>query len=403
MDVRRLRQDFPLLARAGDAGTPIYLDSACQTLRPLSVIEAMNEYYESFPACAGRSAHRLATELTIRCDEVRSKAAKFFGAQDASEISFLKNATEGLNTVIFGSGLRSGDEVVTTDYEHNSVHVPLLRAAETIGIRRRTVRSLPDGTFDLESFEEAMSNDVKLVAVCLTSNVTGYTLPAREVVDIAHSHGASVLFDAAQTAPSMQVDVSALGADYLVACAHKMLGPSGVGIMYARAGLSENLAPRLFGGHGVAQVGGGSYDLLPPPERFEAGLQNYAGVIGTGAALDYLASVGMDEISSHEISLNRRLTRALRSIPGVTVLEPVDPNLRGGILGFNLEGVLPHDVAVVLDHSRGIMLRAGMHCCHSLFESRDIDGCARASMYLYNTVEEVVALADAMEDMASKL
>lgn len=403
MDVDRLRQDFPLLARTGGAGTPIYLDSACQTLRPSIVIEAMNEYYESFPACAGRSAHKLATELTIRCDEVRSKTAEFFGAGDASEISFLKNATEGLNTIIFGSGLSSGDEVVTTDYEHNSVHVPLLRAAEMMGIRRKIVRSLPDGTFDLESFEEMMSRNVKLVTVCLTSNVTGYTLPAREVVDIAHSHGAAVLLDAAQTAPSRHIDVSTLGADYLVACAHKMLGPSGVGIMYARKELSQNMVPRLFGGHGVAHVGTDSYDLLPPPERFETGLQNYAGIIGTGAALDYLANVGMDGISEHEVSLNKRLTRALKSVSGVSVLEPADPNLRGGILGFNMQGVLPHDIAVILDHSRGIMLRAGMHCCHSLFESRGIDGCVRASMYLYNTAEEVGILADAVEDIASKL
>ncbi len=403
MDVRRLRKDFPLLEAAGDAGPPIYMDSACQTLRPRSVILAMNEYYESFPACAGRSAHKLATELAIRCDGVRSVAAEFFGARDPSEIAFLKNATEGLNTVILGSGLTKGAEVVTTDYEHNSVHVPLLQAVESCGIRRKVVPSLPDGTFDLESFEQTMSSKVELVAMCMTSNVTGYTLPAREVVAIAHSYGAKVLLDAAQTAPSRTIDVAALDVDYLVACAHKMLGPSGVGIMYAKKELSEALQPRMFGGHGVGRVGSDSFDLLPPPERFEAGLQNYAGIVGTGAALEYLTTVGMDAISEHEASLNRRLTRALRSIPGVSVLQPSDPNLRGGILGFNMDGFLPHDVAVILDHSRGIMLRAGKHCCHSLFESRGLDGCVRASLYVYNTAEEVQALASAVEAIASSL
>ncbi|UCE90934.1 MAG: cysteine desulfurase [Methanobacteriota archaeon] len=403
MDVYRLRKDFPLLAGSEDSEKPIYLDSASQTLRPRSVMEAMDEYYESFPACAGRSAHKLATEISIRCDEVRSKAANFLGAEDSSEISFLKNATEGLNTIIFGCGLERGDEVVTTDYEHNSVHVPLLRASETIGIRRRIVDSLPDGTFDLESFEEVMSRRVKLVAACLTSNVTGYTLPAKEVVDIAHSHGAAVVFDAAQTAPSRRVDARELDADFVVACAHKMLGPSGVGIMYARRELSERLDPRMLGGHGVAYVDRDSYELLPPPERFEAGLQNYAGIVGTGAAIDYLNAVGLEEVFGHELSLNRRLTRALRSIPGVDILEPADPNLRGGMLGFNLAGFIPHDVAVILDHSRGIMLRAGRLCCHSIFEARGIEGCARASFYLYNTTEEVEALAEAVEDMTAGL
>lgn len=403
MDVHKLRKDFPLLAEEGGTEAPIYLDSACQTLRPSSVIGAIREYYDSFPACAGRSAHKLATELTIRCDEVRSKTADFLGADDASEIAFLKNATEGLNTVIFGTDLDRGDEVVTTDYEHNSVHVPVLRASESIGVKRRMIPSLPDGTFDLEAFEEAMSSRVKLVALCLTSNVTGYTLPAKEVIDIAHSYGARVMFDAAQTVPSRRIDAKSLDADFIVACAHKMLGPSGVGIMYARRELSEKLDPRVLGGHGVADVGLDSYELLPPPERFEAGLQNYAGIIGTGAAIDYLEAVGLEEISDHEVSLNRRLTRALRSNPGVIALEPDDPNLRGGILGFNVTGLLPHDIAVILDHSRGIMLRAGRLCCHSLFESRGIDGCVRASMYLYNTVDEVQALSEAVEDISAKL
>jgi cysteine desulfurase/selenocysteine lyase len=402
MDAEALRADFPILSRGAEAKPPIYLDNACQTLRPACVISAMNEYYESMPACASRSAHRMATEVSIRCDDVREEVRGFLGARDASEIAFLKNSTEGLNTVIFGSGLSRGDEVVTTDYEHNSVHIPLLRAADAIGIRRRIVRSLPDGTFDMEAFDEALSPRTRLVVMCLTSNVTGYTLPAREVVELAHSRGAKVLFDAAQTAPSRRIDVHALDVDFLVASAHKMLGPSGVGIMYAESESARGVDPLIYGGHGVTGATLDSFELLPPPERFEAGLQNYSGILGTGAAVRYLRRIGLEEVAEHEAALNRRLTKALRGLDGVRILTPSDPNLRGGLLSFNIKDMVPHDVAMILDNARGIMVRSGMHCCHSLFDSRGIDGAVRASMYVYNTSAEMDALALAVEEISVK-
>jgi len=403
MDAEKLREDFPLLAEREGVRPPVYFDSACQTLRPNSVLEAMAEYYETFPACAGRSAHRLATEVSVRCDDVRARAADFFGAGEPSEMAFLKNATEGLNTVIFGSGLCRGDEVITTDYEHNSVHVPLLRLAEERGVGRKIAPSLPDGTFDLEAFEEMMNSKVKLVAMCLTSNVTGYTLPAREVVDIAHANGAKVLFDAAQAAPSRRLHLEDMGVDYAVMSAHKMLGPSGVGIMFASSGSASDLRPLCYGGHGVTGTTLDSYELLPPPERFEAGLQNYSGIIGVGAALEYLDRVGLDDIREHEITLNKRMTHRLMNHPRVRILEPLDPNLRGGILAFNVGDVAHHDVAIILDHSRDIMLRSGMLCCHSLFQSRHMDGCVRASVYLYNSVAEADTFSQAVEDIATKL
>ena len=403
MNTDRIRMDFPLLATGDEASRPVYLDSACQTLRPESVLRAMSDYYSEYPACAGRSSHRLGTKVTIMCDDVRAKAADFIGASNQTEIAFMKNATEGLNTVIFGSGMRSGDVVVTTDYEHNSVHVPLMKAQEEIGIKRKVVSSLKDGTFDVEAFERMMSRDVRLVAMCMTSNVTGYTLPVREVVEIAHDNGAKVLLDAAQAAPSMRLNVESMGVDYLVASVHKMLGPSGVGLMYVSGESSGALRPLTFGGHGVTGATLDSYKLLPPPERFEAGLQNYSGIIGTGAALDYLTDVGMENIAEHEISLNKRVTRKLMGIPGLTILEPLDPNLRKGIVAFNIDGVHHHDVAIILDHSRNIMLRAGMLCCHSLFESRGLEGCVRASLYLYNTEAEVNVFVSALEDIVTKL
>jgi cysteine desulfurase/selenocysteine lyase len=233
--------------------------------------------------------------------------------------------------------------------------------------------------------------------------VTGYTLPAREVVDIAHANGARVLFDAAQAAPSRRLHLEDLAVDYAVMSAHKMLGPSGVGIMFASSGSVRDLKPLCYGGHGVTGTTMDSYELLPPPERFEAGLQNYSGIIGVGAALEYLDRVGLDDVREHEIALNKRMTRKLMDLPRVELLEPLDPNLRGGILPFNVRDMSHHDVAIILDHSRDIMLRSGMLCCHSLFQSRHMDGCVRASVYLYNSVAEADAFSLAVEDIATKL
>ena len=402
MDVSKIRKDFAVLNKPVGGKLPIYFDNACQTLRPRQVTEAVMEYYESFPACAGRSVHKLATEVSLRCDSVRARAAEFFNADDPSEIAFTKNATEGLNTVIFGSGLVKGDEIVTTDYEHNSVHVPVLELVRTKGVRHRLVRSGRDGEFDLDAFERTMSKKVRLVAMCLTSNVTGCTLQAKEVIDIAHSYGAKVMLDAAQAAPSRKIDVSALQVDYLAASAHKMCGPSGVGLLYARRGLGEALSPRIYGGHGVTDTDIDSFQLLPPPERFETGLQNYSGIVGTGAALQYISSIGLDQILEHEISLNRRISHALANADAVSVVGPSDPNLRGGLFSFNIKGLSAHDVAMILDNSKNIMMRSGMHCSHSFFHARKLDGCARASVYIYNTNEEVDIFTDAVKDLAGK-
>ena len=402
MDVDRIRKDFTILNREIGGRIPIYFDSACQTLRPKQVTEAVSEYYESFPSCAGRSVHKLATEVSLRCDAVRSKVADFFDAESPTEMAFMKNTTEGLNTVIFGMGLKKGDEILTTDYEHNSVHVPVVQLAKTVGVKHRMVESAADGTFDLERFEKAMNKKVRLVAMCLTSNVSGYTLPAREVVEIAHSYGAKVLFDAAQAAPSRKISVRQLGVDFLAASAHKMCGPSGVGLFYARAEISDRLTPLMFGGHGVTDTNHASFKLLPAPERFETGLQNYSGIVGTGAALDYLSAIGLDAIREHEISLNKRMTRALADVRGISLIKPKDPNLRGGIFSFNIEGLSAHDIAMILDNSKNIMMRSGMHCCHTYFHSRGIDGCARASVYIYNRHEEVDLFTEAVSELAAK-
>ena len=403
MDVQAIRKDFPVLRTVEGATPLVYLDSACQTLRPRQVTEAVSEYYTTCPACAGRSVHRMSTEVTLRCDEVRGKAARFLGAADPSEVAFVKNATEALNTVILGSGLRKGQLVVTTDHEHNSVNIPVIHATRTMGVRRITVGSTPEGTFDLERFKEVMSKEVGLVAMCLTSNVTGQTIPARDIIDIAHSQGAKVLLDAAQTAPSAPLDVRALDVDYLAASVHKMLGPSGVGLMYVRSDLSNQLAPVMYGGHAVQEATDADFELLPSPERFEAGLQNYSGIFGAGAALDYLSKLGLDEVRAHERVLNRRLTSAASDIPGVSVVGPSDPDARAGIFSFNAAGLSPHDIAMILDSSKNIAIRSGMHCCHAFFNARTLKGCARVSMYIYNTEAEVDYFAQSLSDLVGRI
>ncbi|MEM4276152.1 MAG: cysteine desulfurase [Thermoplasmata archaeon] len=402
MDPKKIRPDFPVLGMDIEGKPPIYFDNACQTLRPRQVTEAVREYYDSFPACAGRSVHKLATEVSLRCDAVRARVAEFFNAESPHEIAFMKNTTEGCNTVILCSGLKKGDEIVTTDYEHNSIHVPVLRAVELFGVKHKIVRSSQEGVFDIEAFERVLSKRTALVAMCLTSNVTGFTLPAREVVQLAHSVGAKVLFDAAQAAPSRRIDVRALGVDYLAASAHKMCGPSGVGLFYCRAELAERLRPMMYGGHGVTDTTYDSYDLLPAPERFETGLQNYSGIVGTGAAIDYISRIGLEEIQAHEVALNRRITRRLMSVAGVSIVGPEDPNLRSGIFSFNIDGLSPHDVAMIMDNSRNIMMRSGMHCCHPFFHARNIEGCARASVYIYNTAEEADIFSEAVADLARR-
>jgi cysteine desulfurase/selenocysteine lyase len=199
----------------------------------------------------------------------------------------------------------------------------------------------------------------------------------------------------------MKLDLRSLGVDYLAASAHKMCGPSGVGFFYARTDVAERLRPVLYGGHGVTDTKYDSYELLPPPERFETGLQNYSGIVGTGAALDYLSALGMDEIRAHEAALNRKMTKALMDVPGVRILKPSDPNLRAGIFSFNIDNLSAHDVAMILDHSKNIMMRSGMHCCHPYFHARRLDGCARASVYIYNTPEEVEVFAESVRGLST--
>ncbi|MDH4122720.1 MAG: aminotransferase class V-fold PLP-dependent enzyme [Thermoplasmata archaeon] len=397
MDFERIREDFPILRKEIEGKPIIYFDSACQSLRPKQVLEAMNRYYEDFPACAGRSIHKLATEVSIRIDEARGKLARFVNAEKPEEISFVRNCTEALNTVIFGVGLKKGDVVLATDREHNSVHVPLLKLKETTGIDYQIVPSRDDETFNLDKFSEiAAESRPRLVAMCHTSNVNGTTIPAKEVCKIAHENGALVLLDGAQYVPYGGVDIKDIDTDFYAFSAHKMCGPSGVGILTGKYDELSKIEPRTYGGHGISMATRKHADILPPPERFEAGLQNYSGIIGTGAAADYLSRIGRDWIVTHVNHLNRMATEQLLKIPDLKIIEPGNPDLRSGILAFNIKKRNPHDIAMILDNMENIMIRSGMHCSHSWFNDREIEGSARASFYLYNTKDEISLFADTL-------
>jgi len=400
MDARRVREDFPLYS--SEEKDTIYLDSACQTLRPRHVIEAMDEYYYQYPACGGRSVHRLATQVSIKIDDAREKIAKFLGASRPEEIIFTKNCTEALNLVAKGLPLKRNDVVITTDIEHNSNHVPWIQVQKEKGIGRRFVVTPKSGLFDLEEFKRKISSDVKVVSIVHINNVTGTTSPIEEIAEIAHDKGAIVVVDGAQAAPHQEINLEILGADFYAISMHKMLGPSGMGVLYGKMELLKDLEPLVSGGGGVRLTDFDHAELLSPPDRFEAGLANYAGIIGSGAAVDYLTNIGMDEVREHDLALNERATSIMKDIEGLSIIHPLEARHRSSILPFNIKGMSSHDVAMIVDEIGKIMIRSGMHCVHPFFTSRKIDGCARASFYIYNTLEECDRFAEVVGEVASK-
>jgi cysteine desulfurase/selenocysteine lyase len=398
MDVKRIREDFPILKRKIDGKSIIYLDNACMTFKPRQVIEAMEDYYYNFSACAGRSIHKLGSEVTIKYEEARGKIGKFLNAKETREIIFTKNSTEGINLIARSLKLNKGDVVLTTDREHNSNLIPWHIQKKLRGIDHKVVGSNEDNTFDLEKFENMMSKNVKLVSMVHTSNLDGYTIPADEVIKIAHDYGALVLLDGAQSASRLPIDVQNLNVDFFAFSFHKMLGPTGIGALYGKYHLLNELEPFIVGGDTVEMSSYDSHALLDVPEKFEAGLQDYAGAIGAGAAVDYINNIGKKDIENHVYELNRFITERLRDATNVSVVGPVDPKLRGGIFTFNIKTKDPHDVAMHLDNAN-IMVRSGVFCVHSWFKARNINGAVRASLYLYNTKEECEIFLEKIEEI----
>ncbi|MBI5412252.1 cysteine desulfurase [Candidatus Peregrinibacteria bacterium] len=396
MDINTIRRHFPLLSRKINGKPVVYFDNACSSLRPLPVLRAMEEYYRDFPACGGRSMHKLGEIVTQKVEEARGIIAKFIHARRKEEIIFTRNTTESINLIAHSMGFKQGDVILTTDKEHNSNLIPWQILAEKIGIIHLIVPSRKDNTFDLERFESMMNDSVKLVSMGQTSNLDGVSIPAEAIIKIAHRHGAKVLLDAAQAAPHRPIDVTRLDVDFLAFSGHKMLGPSGTGVLYGKYALLDALEPFLVGGDTVEYSTYESHKFLPLPEKFEAGLQNYAGIIGFGAAIQYLNDIGFSYIARQERELNQFITETLTKIPGLTLMGSHDPALRSGIVSFCIEGIDSHQIALILDQTANIMIRSGQHCVHSWFSAHKIKGSARASLYFYNTLEEAQLFVDCM-------
>jgi len=405
LDTEAIRRDFPVLAQDWAPRSPlVYLDNGCMALKPRQVIDAVTEYYSQHSACSGRSIHTLASEVTRRVERSRAAIARFIGAPHPNGVVFTRNTTEAINLVAAGLGLRKGDAVVISDREHNSNLVPWLRLRQTIGIDLRMVPSEADGTFDPDRMTDAVAGgNVRLVSMAHTTNLDGYTLPMEAIADIAHDAGALVFADAAQSVPGRPVDVVALGVDALAFSVHKMLGPTGVGVLWGRQEMLEELAPYNVGGDTVVNVTKDGAEYQDPPHRFEAGLQDYAGIYGAEAAVAYLRDIGMDRVWAHDVALNRLATEAVAHIPGVSVIGPADPTERAGTLTLAVEGVASHEVGMAMDEIGNVAVRTGQHCNHAWFAESGLEGAVRATFYIYNTRADVEAFANVLEEALDAL
>ncbi len=399
-DVEAVRADFPILAQDRRPGVPlVYLDNAATSQKPLSVINTMDEYYRRYNANVHRGIHMLSEAATAAYEEARVKVRRFINAPSKREIIFTRGTTEGINLVAQTWGranLKPGDVVVSTVMEHHSNIVPWQILASEKGFTLRFVPVLADGTLDLDVFAKYLREEpVKLVTVMHVSNVLGTINPVDHMARMAHEAGALILVDAAQSIPHMPVDVQALDADFLVFSGHKMCAPTGIGVLYGKRALLDAMPPWMGGGDMIAQVRleGSTWNELP--YKFEAGTPSIAEAIGLGAAVDYLNALGMEHIHQHEKMLTTYALERLSEVAGLT-LYGTDPTKKGAVAAFSLKGIHPHDVAQLLD-SEGIAVRAGHHCAQPLHHHLGINGSARASFYLYNTMSEVDRLIDAVD------
>ncbi|GAB3206008.1 cysteine desulfurase [Nocardia tengchongensis] len=405
LDVARIRADFPILSRTVRDGKPLaYLDSGATSQRPLQVLDAEREFLLEHNAAVHRSAHQLAEEANEAYEAARAAIAAFVGA-GADEIVYTKNATESLNVVAYAFSddrfpyrVGPGDEIVITELEHHANLVPWQELARRTGATLKWYGITDDGRIDLDSLE--LSPATKVVAFTHQSNVTGAVADVAELVRRAKEVGAIVVLDACQSVPHMGVNLKELGVDFAAFSGHKMLGPSGVGILYGRRELLEDTPPFITGGSMIETVFMDHSTFAPPPQRFEAGSQMISQVVGLGAAVEYLGAVGMDAVAAHEHTLVSAALDGLGAIDGVRIIGPTENVNRGGAVSFLVDGIHAHDVGQILD-DQGVAIRVGHHCAWPLHRHFGIAATARASFALYNTLEEVDQLVDAVRKAQS--
>ena len=396
-DVQSIREDFPILKKG-----VIYLDSAASSLTPEQVVLKEMEFYREYRANVERGVHRFSQMASEEYEKAHEEIARFIGAPGVENVALLSNTTEGINLVANSLDWSKEDKIVNTVIEHHSNFITWLRVRQRHGTKLEVVRSTPEGFFDLADFEKAIDDSTKLVAVTHVSNVLGCIVPIKEICEIAHEHGAKMLVDGAQGVPHIHTDVMDSKVDFLAFSGHKMLGPTGSGGLYIAEAELASTEPLCIGGGTIADVSLDDYVLAVPPMKFEAGTPNIAQVIGLGEACRYLNRVGMDNVEKWDLKLANRLIEGLTEIEGVEIYGPKDPRQRVGLATFNIGDMNPHDVALTLDMEYNIAVRSGHHCALPLIKElfRLKEGNARASTYIYNTLEEIDALVSAVEEIA---
>ncbi|MGV6973045.1 cysteine desulfurase [Bacillus halotolerans] len=396
MNITDIREQFPILHQQVNGHDLVYLDSAATSQKPRAVIETLDKYYNQYNSNVHRGVHTLGTRATDGYEGAREKVRKFINAKSMAEIIFTKGTTTSLNMVALSyarANLKPGDEVVITYMEHHANIIPWQQAVKATGATLKYIPLQEDGTISLDDVRATVTSNTKIVAVSHVSNVLGTINPIKEMAKIAHDNGAVIVVDGAQSAPHMKIDVQDLDCDFFALSSHKMCGPTGVGVLYGKKALLENMEPAEFGGEMIDFVGLYESTWKELPWKFEAGTPIIAGAIGLGAAIDFLKEIGLDEISRHEHKLAAYALERFRQLDGVTVYGPEE---RAGLITFNLDDVHPHDVATVLD-AEGIAVRAGHHCAQPLMKWLDVTATARASFYLYNTEEEIDKLVEALQ------
>lgn len=396
MDAKALKAEFPILNQDINGHPLVYLDNAATTQKPRAVIEAVKRYYEWDNANVHRGVHTLGSRATDAYEGAREKVARFINAPASRQIIFTRGTTTALNIVASGYArqtLREGDEIVITPMEHHSNLIPWQQAAKATGATLKYIPLQPDGTISLADVESTVTERTKIVSMTYISNVLGTINPIAEVAKIAHKNGAIIVVDGAQSTPHLKVDVQALDVDFYALSGHKMCAPTGIGALYGKAQLLERMEPVEFGGEMIDFVELHDSTWKELPWKFEGGTPIIAGAVGLGAAIDFLEEIGLDNIDRHEKKLTRYALDSLSAIDGITIYGPREE--RAGLVTFNLGDVHPHDVATVLD-TEGIAVRAGHHCCQPLMRWLKVSATARASIYLYNSEEDIDRLAQSL-------
>ncbi|HET8855954.1 MAG TPA: cysteine desulfurase [Nitrososphaeraceae archaeon] len=400
LEINKIRKDFPILTRKFNGKPFIYLDNAATTQKPLSVINKISDYYSSYNSNIHRAVYDVAEEATNAYELTREKVCRFINATSTEEIIFTRNATEAINLVAYSWGrknIKKGDIIILSEQEHHSNIVPWQILAKEKNAEIKFLKINETGNLNLDELEFYLNNNnnIKFISLCHMSNALGNIVPIDQIIDMVHGYGLPILVDGAQSVPHIKTDVTSLDCDFLAFSAHKMLGPTGVGILYTKKNILEEMDPFICGGDMIKEVHKENTSFNDLPYRFEAGTPNIADVIGFSAAIDYLNEIGMDNIRNHEIEITKYALKRMSELKQIKLYGDTDICNRGGIISFNLGDIHPHDLATILnDH--GIAIRSGHHCAQILMEKLDVSATSRASFYIYNTKEEINIFINAL-------